>query len=302
MNDDSFRSKIDAGEKMLIYSGGNDMEDFQLSNGVHMPKIGLGVYKIRNDQEDAVIWALQHGYRRIDTAALYHNEKLVADAIKKSGLKREDIFITTKLWNSDHGRKKTSAAFKESLARLDTDYIDLYLIHWPSAHYVESWQTITDLYRAGHIRAVGVANFEREHLEKLAQNSDLVPMVDQVQTNPYHQQRALHRYLTDHHIQHEAWGPFGHGNQNLFKQKDLVELAQKYNKTTAQVMLRWNLQRNVAVIPKSVHPDRLRQNLGVFDFELTGQEMDQIVSIDKSSRHFVDPNNKLFLWLSSFIH
>ncbi|WP_010630793.1 aldo/keto reductase [Sporolactobacillus vineae] len=278
------------------------MEDFLLSNGVSMPKIGLGVYQVKKSQEDTIIWALQHGYRRIDTAALYHNEALVADAIKKSGLKREDVFITTKLWNSDHGREKTLAAFQKSLERLDTDYVDLYLIHWPSAHYAESWQTITELYHAGRIRAIGVANFEKEHLEKLAQNSDLIPMVDQVQTNPNMQQRELHRYLTDHHIQHEAWGPFGHGNQNLFRQKYLVGLAAKYSKTTAQIILRWNLQRNIAVIPKSVHPDRLQQNLDVFNFALTDQEMDGIASLDKNSRRFVDPNNKLFLWLSSLIH
>lgn len=278
------------------------MENFLLSNGVPMPKIGLGVYQVKEDQEDAIIWALQHGYRRIDTAALYHNEQMVADAIKQSGLKREDVFITTKLWNSDHGREKTLAAFEKSLARLDTDYADLYLIHWPSAHYVESWQAITELYNKGRIRAAGVANFTQKQLEELDRHSDLVPMVDQVQTNPYIQQRGLHRYLTDHQIQHEAWGPFGHGNQNLFRQPYLMELAAKYKKTTAQVILHWNLQRDIAIIPKSVHPDRLQENLDVFDFMLDDQEMDQIASLDKHGRHFVDPENKLFLWLSSFIH
>lgn len=278
------------------------MENFLLSNGISMPKIGLGVYQVKEDQEEAIIWALQHGYRRIDTADLYHNEQMVADAIKKSGLKREDVFITTKLWNADHGREKTSAAFEKSLARLDTDYIDLYLIHWPSAHYVESWQTITELYEKGRIRAAGVANFTKDQLEELARHSDLTPMVDQVQTNPYIQQRELHQYLADHQIQHEAWGPFGHGNQHLFRQPYLMELASKYRKTTAQIILRWNLQRNIAIIPKSVHPDRLQENLDVFDFSLDDQEMDQIASLDKHSRRFVDPENKLFLWLSSFIH
>ncbi len=277
------------------------MENYILSNGVEMPKIGLGVYKISDAQQDSIILALQNGYKHIDTAAFYHNEEMIADAIHKSGIKREDIFITTKLWNSDHGVKKTKEAFEASLKRLKTDYIDLYLIHWPSPKYVESWRIVEQLYKEGKIRAIGVANFEEKHLETLIAQTEIMPMVDQVQTNPFKQQLKLHEYLEKKHILHEAWGPFGQGNQSLFSNPVLTEIASKYGKTSAQVMLRWNLERNISVIPKSVNPERLKQNLDIFDFSLSIEDLERIKRLNTNKKGFNDPNNHFFLWITRFI-
>ncbi|EIW15255.1 2,5-diketo-D-gluconic acid reductase [Lactiplantibacillus plantarum EGD-AQ4] len=277
-------------------------ENYILNNGVEMPKVGLGVYKIQEDQADSIVYALQNGYKSLDTASFYHNEEMIASAIKKSGIDRKNIFLTTKVWNSDHGKKKTKKAFEESLKRLNTDYIDLYLIHWPSPKYIESWKAIEELYKEGKIRAIGVANFEQKHLEKLEKFSTVTPAVNQIQTNPFKQQEQLHWYLKNKGILHEAWGPFGHGNQSLFNNEVLIEISKKYGKTPAQVILRWNLDREIAVIPKSVSPKRLDQNLDVFDFSLTNEEMKKIATLEQNTRGFNDPNNKLFLWITQFIN
>lgn len=277
------------------------MNHFVLSNGVEMPKIGLGVYKIGDDKQDAIIWALQNGYRHLDTAAFYHNEEMIADAIKKSGIKREDVFITTKLWNSERGPRKTQAAFEESLKRLNTDYVDLYLIHWPAGNYIESWSVLESLYRQGKARAIGVANFEEKHLKKLMSQAEITPMVDQVQTNPFKQQLELHDYLVKNGIQHIGWGPFGQGNQGLLYEPILTEIGAKYGKTTAQVILRWNIERDIGIIPKSINPERLKQNMDILDFTLSTDDMKQIASLDTNKKGFNDPNNRLFLFVTRFI-
>ncbi|NQX49152.1 aldo/keto reductase [Paenibacillus tritici] len=276
------------------------MEHFVLNNGVVMPKIGLGVYNIKDNNEDAILWALNNGYRHLDTAAAYRNEELIARAIRKSGVKRSDIFITTKVWSTDLGRK-TRQAFETSLQKLQTDYIDLYLIHWPAKNYLESWHLMESLYKEGKIRAIGVSNFEQEHLDKVMKQGTIIPAVNQIQTNPLLQQGALHEYMGKHGIQHVAWSPFGHGNKEILAHPVLAEIAAKYNKTAAQVILRWNLQRDIAVIPKSVTPARLQQNLEVFDFALSDDEMGQIVALDQNKRGFVDPQNKFYLWTTRFI-
>ena len=278
------------------------MENFILSNGVKMPKIGLGVYKMSDSQMGSVVWALQNGYTHIDTAAAYGNEEMIRDAIQKSGVKRENIFITTKLWNSERGTEKTKKAFDDSLKRLKMDYIDLYLIHWPAPKYEESWRVMEQFYKEGKIRAIGVSNFEESHMEHLLVQAEIVPMVDQVKTNPLKQQSKLHDYLTEKKIQHVAWGPLGQGDQELFANAVLTEIATKYGKSTAQIMLRWNLQRDIAVIPKSVNPMRLKQNLDLFDFNLTQEDMSQIATMDINQKSFDDPNNKMFLWVSKFMH
>ncbi|WP_405107929.1 aldo/keto reductase [Paenibacillus sp. FSL K6-1217] len=276
------------------------MEHFVLNNGVQMPKVGLGVYNIKDNQEDALVWALQNGYRHLDTAAAYRNEELIASAIRKSGVDRSDIFITTKVWSTDLGRK-TRRAFEESLQKLQTDYIDLYLIHWPAKYYLESWKIMESLYKEGKIRAIGVSNFEPEHLDMVMQQGSIVPAVNQIQTNPLLQQGALHDYMGQHGIQHVAWSPFGHGNQEMLAHPVLTEMAAKYNKTAAQVILRWNLERDIAVIPKSVTPARLKQNLELFDFSLSDEEMKRIAALDQNKRGFVDPQNKFYLWSTRFI-
>lgn len=276
------------------------MESYVLNNGVLMPKIGLGVYKIKNDNEDALIWALRNGYRHLDTAAFYHNEELIANAIKKSGIKRSDIFITTKVWSSDLG-KKTKQAFEVSLKKLQTDYIDLYLIHWPATNYLYSWGVMEELYNEGKIRAIGVANFEQNHLENVMKQGTIIPAVNQIQTNPFFQQNELHEYLVKHSIQHVAWGPFGHGNKQLFTHPVLTEIAEMNGKTTAQIMLRWSIQRDIAVIPKSINPARLKNNMDIFDFSLSDEEMKRISTLERNKRGFNNPNNKLFLWVTRLI-
>lgn len=276
------------------------MDHFILNNGVELPKVGLGVYKFKPEHEDALIWALQNGYRHIDTASFYHNEELIGRAIRKSGVNRADIFLTTKVWSSDLG-KRTRQAFETSLRKLQTDYIDLYLIHWPATHYLESWLTLEKLHREGKIRAIGVANFERKHLEDVLTNGTIVPAVNQIQTNPYYQQEEIHAYMQKQGIQHVAWGPFGQGNKQMFSDPVLTEIAQGHGRTTAQVMLRWSLQRDIAVIPKSVNPERLKQNLEVFNFELSREEMNLISTLERNQKGFNDPSNKFMLWMTRFI-
>ncbi|WP_238652437.1 aldo/keto reductase [Paenibacillus piscarius] len=276
------------------------MENFVLNNGVQMPKIGLGVYNIKNENEDALLYALEQGYRHLDTAAAYRNEELIASAIRKSGVPRSELFITTKVWSTDLGRK-TRKAFEDSLRKLQTDYIDLYLIHWPAKNYMESWQIMESLYKEGMIRAIGVSNFEPEHLEKVMKQGTIIPAVNQIQTNPLLQQEALHDYMSKHGIQHVAWSPFGHGNQQMLTHPVLTGIAAKYDKTAAQVILRWNLERNIAVIPKSVTPARLKQNMELFDFTLSDEEMKQIAALDEDKRGFIDPRNKFYLWTTRFI-
>lgn len=202
----------------------------------------------------------------------------------------------------EHGPgAKTRKAFEESLQKLQTDYVDLYLIHWPAKHYLESWQIMESLYKEGKIRAIGVSNFEPEHLDKVMKQGTIVPAVNQIQTNLLLQQGPLHDYMRGHGIQHVAWSPFGHGSQEMLAHPVLTEMAAKYDKTAAQVILRWNLERGIAVIPKSVTPARLKQNLELFDFSLSDEEMKRIAALDQNKRGFTDPQNKLYLWSTRFI-
>jgi diketogulonate reductase-like aldo/keto reductase len=276
------------------------MENYQLNNGVLMPKVGLGVYNIKGDSTEAVVWALKQGYRHLDTAAIYHNEELIAEAVRKSGVKRSELFITTKVWTSDLGAK-TRVAFESSLQKLNTDYVDLYLIHWPTGDYLKSWSIMEDLYRAGKIRAIGVSNFEQPHLEKVMKHGTIIPAVNQVQTHPFLQKAELHNYMMSQGIQHVAWAPFGRGNKRLLTHPVLNEIGSKKGKTAAQVILRWNLQRDIAVIPKSITPARLEQNIDIFDFTLSDQEMRDIAVLDLNQKGFIDSSNKLYLWFTRWI-
>lgn len=271
-----------------------------MNNGLKMPKIGLGVYDIKSKDEDAIVWALRNGYRHLDTAAAYRNEEMVANAIRKSGLNRIDVFITSKVWSSDLG-KKTRRAFETSLHKLKTDYIDLYLIHWPAKHYLDSWMTMESLLKEGKIRAIGVSNFEQNHLENIMRHGTIKPSVNQIQTNPFLQQEELHAYMRKHDIQHVSWGPFGHGNKQMLAHPVLTEIAKKYGKTTAQVILRWSIQRDIAVIPKSINPARLEQNLDVFDFGLSDEEMVSIAALDQNKRGLNDPQKKWYVWATRFM-
>ena len=274
-----------------------NVNNYKLNDGNLIPQLGLGVYlmKDKNQFMDALNWAFEAGYRHIDTAAYYGNEEWLGEAIRNSGIPRNELFITSKLWNSDHGYQETIDAFQKTMAKLGLDYLDLYLIHWPSDNYIESWQAMEELQRKGMIKSIGVSNFQIHHLEDLMSETDVVPAVDQVETHPYFQQTELRAFLKKHGIAHEAWGPLGQGKSDLFTNSILTGIAEKYNKSVAQVILRWHIQRDTIVIPKSVHQNRLQENIDVFDFELTDDEMKQIGTLDKNQRQSHSPDDKEFL-------
>lgn len=263
-----------------------------LSNGVKMPWLGLGVYQSKEGQEviDAVKWALEAGYRSIDTAAIYRNEEGVGQGIKESGVPREEIFVTTKVWNSDQGYEETLEAFEDSLKRLDLEYVDLYLIHWPEpGKYKDTWKALEKLYKDGRARAIGVCNFQIHHLEDLIKEAEIQPMVNQVEYHPCLTQVDLLAFCKENGIQMEAWSPLMRGQ--LLDNPILTEIAKKYEKTVAQVMLRWDLQNGVVTIPKSVKQNRIIDNTNVFDFELTAEEMEKIGSLNENKRVGPDPDN-----------
>ena len=265
---------------------------FTLNNGVEMPYFGLGTYQADNDQEvvDAVKFALDHGYRHIDTAAVYKNEEGVGKAIKESAVAREEIFLTTKVWNSDQGYESTMKAFEASLERLATDYVDLYLVHWPvKQKYKDTWRALEELYKQKRIRAIGVSNFLQHHLEDLLQSAEIVPMVNQMEFHPYLVQQDLLNFCTDKGIQYEAWSPFLQGK--LFELNITKDLEEKYSKSAAQIVLRWNLQKGVVTIPKSVHKNRITSNSEIFDFELNDDEVAYLDSLHKGERTGPDPDN-----------
>lgn len=265
---------------------------FTLNNGVEMPYFGLGTYQADNDQEvvDAVKFALDHGYRHIDTAAVYKNEEGVGKAIKESAVAREEIFLTTKVWNSDQGYESTMKAFEASLERLATDYVDLYLVHWPvKQKYKDTWRALEELYKQNRIRAIGVSNFLQHHLEDLLQSAEIVPMVNQMEFHPYLVQQDLLNFCTDKGIQYEAWSPFLQGK--LFELDITKDLEEKYSKSAAQIVLRWNLQKGVVTIPKSVHKNRITSNSEIFDFELNDDEVAYLDSLHKGERTGPDPDN-----------
>jgi 2,5-diketo-D-gluconate reductase A len=250
------------------------MEYTELSNGVKMPLLGFGVYQITDpaECERSVLHALAAGYRLIDTAAIYGNEEAVGRAIKKSGVPREELFITTKIWISDAGYESGKRAFEQSLKRLGLDYLDLYLIHQPFSDYYGSWRAMEELYEAGRIRAIGVANFMPDRLTDLAMHAKVVPHVDQVEINPFCQRFDDIKVMQKYHVQPQSWGSFAEGRNNLFKNPVLNEIGRAHGKSAAQVTLRYLLDRKIVCIPKSVHKERIEQNINVFDFKLTDEE------------------------------
>ncbi len=257
-----------------------------------MPWFGLGTFKTPDGDavENAVHWALAAGYRSIDTASLYGNETGVGRAIKTSNVPRNEIFVTTKVWNSDQGFKRTFAAFEASLQRLGMDYVDLYLIHWPvRGKYQETWRALEEIYQSGQVRAIGVSNFMIHHLEDLLNSANITPMVNQVEFHPYLQQPDLQRFCRQHNIQLEAWSPIMRGR--VMDVPELVELGGKYGKSPVQITLRWMLQREIVTIPKSVRQERIINNALVFDFSLTEAELAMIDDLDRGARIGPDPNN-----------
>lgn len=262
-----------------------------LSNGVNMPWLGLGVWKMKDDGETeaAVASALQAGYRAIDTAAVYGNEQGVGAAVNGSGIARDQIFITTKVWNADQGYDTSLRAFDESMKRLDMDYVDLLLIHWPvKGKYKETWRALEQIYRDGRTRAIGVSNFHIHHLQDLMASSDLVPMVNQVEYHPLLTQEELMAFCATNKIQPTAWSPLMQGNLDL---PLLAEIGAKHGKSAAQVVLRWDLQNGVVTIPKSTNPSRLKENSEVFDFQLSADEMAEISALNRNQRFGADPDN-----------
>lgn len=263
------------------------MEFVTLSNGVKMPILGYGVYQVTKEEcERCVLDALKAGYRSIDTAQSYFNEEEVGNAIEKSGVKREDIFLTSKVWVEHYGYDETRASVIESLRKLKTDYLDLMLLHQPFADYYGAWRALEDLYEEGKIRAIGISNFYPDRMVDIASFARIRPMVNQVETHPYNQQIEQKKWMDKYGVQIEAWAPFGEGRGGLFEDETLKAIAEKYNKSVAQVVLRWHIQRGVVVIPKSTHIDRMIENLDVFDFELTDEDMAIIASIDKNTSSF----------------
>ena len=270
------------------------MEYVTLSNGVRMPMVGYGVYQVTPQEcERCVLDALQVGYRSLDTAQSYFNEEQVGSAIQKSGVPRQEIFLTTKVWVEHYGYDAARESVLRSMEKLRTDYLDLVLLHQPFGDYYGAYPALEDLYDQGLVRAIGVSNFYPDRLVDIASFTRIPPMVNQVEIHPYHQQAAAKTWMDKYHIQAEAWAPFGEGRGGLFEDPALAAIGQKYGKTPAQVILRWHLQRGVVVIPKSTHIERMRQNLDVFDFTLSGEDMAAITALDKKQSAFFshqDPN------------
>lgn len=263
-----------------------------LNNGVEMPYLGLGVFQIQDGTEviNSVSHALKHGYRHIDTASLYGNEKGVGEAVKKCGIQREEIFITTKVWNSDQGYDKTLKAFDLSLEKLSLDYLDLYLVHWPvNGKYKETWKALEEIYNQGKVRAIGISNFLKHHIDDLLQSANIVPAVNQMEFHPYLIQQHLFDYCLDVGIRYEAWSPLMQGN--FLNDTTLQSLSKKYSKNAAQIILRWDLQKGVITIPKSIRKDRIISNADIFDFEILDSDMRLIDSLDKNFRFGADPAN-----------
>lgn len=269
------------------------MEFITLNNGVKMPMLGFGVFQIPEHKEavQAVNNALETGYRLIDTAAAYFNEEAVGEAISQSGIKRSEIFITTKLWVQDHGYDNTLRAFDTSMKKLKLDVLDLYLIHKPYGDYYGAWRAMERLYKEGRIRAIGVTSFWNERLADLFTHNEIIPAVNQIETNVWLQQTEAHDFMEKHNIVHEAWSPFAEGNNNVFKNDLLEQIARKHNKTTAQVMLRWLLQRNIPVIPKSSHKERIISNFNIFDFKLDEDDLLSIKKLDTKKSTIYDEMN-----------
>ena len=268
-----------------------------LNNGIEMPRLGLGVFRVEDSSEliNAVKIAIKNGYRSIDGAAIYGNEEAMGEGIrqgiKEAGISREDLFITSKVWNADLGYESTIAAYESSLNRLGVDYLDLYLIHWPvEGKYKEAWKALEHLYKEGRVRAIGVSNFQVHHLQDLLSDAEIKPVINQVELHPYLSQQKVREFCKENDIQVEAWSPLMAGN-GLLENEILKEIAKKYNKTVAQVVLRWDLQSQVITIPKSTNEGRLIENIDVFDFNLSKDDIEKIDSLNKDLRVGPDPDN-----------
>jgi len=269
------------------------MDFITLNNGLKMPQLGFGVWQVEDDQATAAVSkALETGYTSIDTAMIYQNEKGVGKALKETTVPREELFITTKVWNSDQGYGNTLRAFEESLERLGLDYVDLYLIHWPTPefdNYVDTYKALEQLYKDGRVKAIGVCNFEIEHLERLLAECDIPPVLNQVECHPYLAQNELKEFCAKHDIFVEAWSPLDQGGEVL-TDETIQKIAEAKGKSPAQVVLRWHLQNGTIVIPKSVTPSRIEENFNVFDFELSEAEMNEINALNKDRRKGAHPN------------
>ena len=265
---------------------------FTLHNGVEMPYFGLGVYLSKDGKEvaNAVKWALQEGYRHIDTASIYKNEEGVGQGIRESAVDRKELFVVSKVWNNDQGYESTIKSYEASLKRLHLDYLDLYLVHWPvKGKYRETWRAMEYLYKHKGVRAIGVSNFMQHHLEDLISSSEIVPMVNQMEFHPYLVQQELIDFCNKNTIQYEAWSPLMQGH--IFELDMMKDLAAKYNRTIAQIVLRWNLQKGIVTIPKSVKKERIRANADIFDFELAAGDVKKLEQLDRGKRFGPDPNN-----------
>lgn len=258
-----------------------------LENGVKMPQLGYGVYQVTKEEcERCVLNALKVGYRLFDTAQSYFNEEEVGNAIVKSGVSREEIFLTSKVWIDHYGYEECRKSVLESLRKLKTDYIDLMLLHQPFSDYYGAYRALEDLYDEGKIKAIGISNFYPDRMVDLASFTRIKPMINQIEIHPYHQQVFSKEWHDKYGVQLEAWAPFGEGRKNMFELSELKEIGDKYGKTVAQVILRWHLQRGIVVIPKSTHLERMKENFNVFDFELAQEDMDAISKLDKNESSF----------------
>lgn len=276
------------------------MEYVTLNNGVKMPKLGFGVYQMNDlaECENSVIQAIQAGYRLIDTAAAYNNEQAVGNAIKKSNVAREELFITTKLWVNNASYEGAKKAFAQSLANLQLDYLDLYLIHQPLGDVYGAWRAMEELYEEGKIKAIGVSNFYSDRIVDFAFHQKIAPAVNQVETHPFHQQIEAQKIMEEYGVQIQSWGPFAEGRNNLFTNELLTNIGQKYQKSVAQVVLRWLMQRNVVAIPKSVNKHRIEENFNIFDFTLTAEDMQAIATLDTKESSFFDHRDpQMVKWL-----
>ncbi len=278
------------------------MEFVALNNGVKMPILGFGVFQIPDPElcEKTVIEAINVGYRLIDTAASYMNESAVGNAIKNCGVERSDLFITSKLWVQDHGYENTKVAFERSLNKLQLDYLDLYLIHQPYGDVFGSWRAMEELYEAGKIRAIGVSNFLPYKLLDLMLFNKIPPAVNQIETHPFNQQIEAASFLNEHKVQVESWAPFAEGKNDIFNNELLASLASKYNKSIAQIILRWMIQRNIVVIPKTITKERMVKNFNVFDFNISIDDMELIKTLDTNTSLFFDHRNpEIIKWMAS---
>ncbi len=266
------------------------MQQVVLNNGLAMPILGFGVFQIPDyaECERCVDDALEVGYRSIDTAAAYRNEEAVGNAIRRSGLPREELFITTKLWIQDAGYESAKKAFETSLNKLQLDYLDLYLIHQPYGDVYGAWRAMEELYQSGRVKAIGVSNFQPDRLIDLILHNQVAPAVNQIETHPFHQQVDAQAFMQQHGVQIESWGPFAEGKHNIFNHEQLVAIGNQYDKSAAQVTLRWLIQRDVVVIPKTARRERMAQNLAVFDFELSADDMTAIAALDTKESSFFD--------------